>query len=324
MDYDRSMKNIFKLLILSPLVFSIGGCVLKKNSSNNESVSSMESEIKEPTPVDVVLISGQSNAVGCTYHKYIKTSVGSAKYQDYMRGFNDIQIAYDCWTKDIINDRVVFYSQNKSKNETFFKVMLGQGNSEATFGPEIGIAEACHEKYGNKLFLIKYACGASNLKDDWAKRDSEMYPKFVAYVKKQIQNLKDMGYIPTIKAMCWMQGEGDSYPGYYEDDEYYKNTKMFVTNLREDLLELSGDNEFAFIDAGISNSKLWQYYKQVNASKQKFAEESENNIYIDTIATGMHTNEEPTGEPDTAHYDSESELQLGHLFAEQFEKFLMK
>ena len=291
-------------------------------STGSDASNPSESQPVEPTPCDVVLISGQSNGVGCTYAKFIKTSVGSSKYQDYMRGFPEIQIAYDCWTKDIINDRVVFYSQNKSKDETFFKVMLGQGNSEATFGPEIGIADTMHEQYGNKLFLIKYACGASNLKDDWAKRDSPMYPKFIAYVKKQMQNLVNMGYEPTIKALCWMQGEGDSYPGYYEDDEYYKNTKLFVGNLREDLLELSGNKEFAFIDAGISNSPLWQYYKQVNQSKQKFAEESENNVYIDTIGQGLHTNEEPTGEPDTAHYDSESQIKLGQLFAEAFTPFL--
>ena len=115
------MKNIFKLLILSPLVFLIGGCTVNNKTNSSEPVSS--SEPRDPIPCDVVLISGQSNGVGCTYAKYIKTSIGASKYQDYMRGFPEIQIAYDCWTKDIVNDRVVFYSQNKSKNETFFKVM---------------------------------------------------------------------------------------------------------------------------------------------------------------------------------------------------------
>ena len=273
----------------------------------------------EPKPVDVVVISGQSNAVGCTHAKCITRSIGAEAYSTYMTGYNDIKIAYDCWTKD---EGPRFYSQNKSKDETFVKVMLGQGNGLGTFGPEIGIAEALHEKYADRLFLIKYACGASNLKDDWAQKNSPMYPRLIEYVKKQMQNLVGMGYVPTIKAFCWMQGEGDSWDGYYQ--EYKDNLSGFAANIREDLKELSGNKDVPFIDAGISNSKDWQYYRQVNNAKQEFAAESENNIYIDTIAAGMHTNVEPFDTPDTCHYDTESEVLLGHLFADAFEPFLAK
>ena len=155
-----------------------------------------------------------------------------------------------------------------------------------------------------------------------------MYGRFIKYVKKQMDNLKSKGYVPSIKAFCWMQGEGDSYEGYY--DVYYDNTKEFVTNVREDLKEYNS-KEIPFIDAGINNSKdptsgalIWQYYKKVNEAKEQFASESENNIYIDTIAAGMHTNEEPFDNVDAAHYDTESQVQLGHLFAESFKPFLDK
>lgn len=307
MDYDINMKRFLKIMLLSPMAFSISGC--KKQ----------ETPKPDPTPVDVILISGQSNAVGCTHANCITRSIGHSKYQEYMAGYPGIQIAYECWDKP---EPGRFYVQNQHKSEDFVKVMLGQGNTEATFGPEIGIAEVLHEEYEGKLFIIKCACGASNLKDDWAKRDSKMYINFMNYVKKQMKNLQDKNYIPTIKAMCWMQGEGDSYDGYYQ--EYYENTKGFVSNLREDLKELSGNKDFPFIDAGISNAPLWQYYKKVNEAKQQFADESENNYYIDTIEKGMHTDEEPFAEPDRAHYDTESEVLLGNLFAEAFKPFLAK
>ena len=298
------MKNVLKFLLLSPIAFSAAGC-------------KQAEPVKEPKPVDVVVISGQSNAVGCTHTKCITRSIGSSKETEYMRGYEGIKIAYDCWTKD---EGPMFYSQNKSKDNNFVKVMLGQGNSLATFGPEIGIGERMHEKYAGKLFLIKYACGASNLKDDWAKRNSPMYNRFIEYVKLQMGNLKEQGYKPTIKAFCWMQGEGDSYDGYYQ--EYYDNLKEFVGNVRTDLKELSGDKDMPFIDAGINNSPQWQYYRKVNEAKEQFASDSENNIYIDTIAAGLHTNQEPFDNVDTAHYDTESQVLLGNLFAEQFEKFL--
>ena len=311
------MKKLFKFLCLAPLLFVAVSC--NNADSNSSNINEESSAMMEPTPVDVIVISGQSNAVGCTHANCITRSIGASKYQDYMRGFETIKIAYDCWTKD---EGPMFYSQNKSKNNDFVKVMLGQGNSEATFGPEIGIAEALHETHANKLFLIKYACGASNLKDDWAKRDSPMYGRFVDYVKAQIENLKSKGYIPIIKAFCWMQGEGDSYDQYYQ--VYYDNLKEFVTNLRTDLKEQSGNKDFPFIDAGISNAKVWQYFRKVNEAKKQFADESDNNFYIDTIAAGMHTDQEPFDTPDECHYDTESEVQLGHLFAEAFEPFLMK
>lgn len=308
------MKKFLKFLLLSPMSFSCIGC----------NGSQQSSEKKDPTPIDVIVISGQSNAVGCTHANCIPRSIGYSKYQEYMEGYPGIQIAFDSWTKD---EGPRFYSQNASKNDTFTKVMLGQGNSLATFGPEIGIAEAMYERYDNKLAIIKYACGASNLKDDWLEKDSPMYGRLVEYVKKQMNNLVELGYIPTIKAFCWMQGEGDSYDGYYQD--YYQNTKTFVTNLRADLKELCGNKDFPFIDAGINNSKdpstaklIWQYYRKVNEAKKQFAEESENNFYIDTIAEGLHTGEEPFDAPDACHYDSESEVLLGHLFADVFEQFL--
>ena len=305
------MKRALKLLLLSHMAFTFVGC-----KSNTEE---QEPEKKDPQPVDVVVISGQSNAVGCTHANCISRSMGHSKYQDYLRGYETIKIAYDSWTKD---DGPRFYSQNKSKDDTFVKVMLGQGNSLATFGPEIGIAESTNEKYGNSLFLIKYACGASNLKDDWTSKDSPMYPRLINYVKKQMKNLEDMGYIPTVKAFCWMQGEGDAWDGYYQD--YLTNLTTFASNIREDFKQFTNNVEVPFIDAGISNSKQWQFYRKVNEAKQEFAALSDNNIYIDTIEAGMHTNEEPFDEPDTAHYDTESEVMLGKLFAENFEKYLTK
>ena len=305
------MKHAFKILLLSAITFSIMGCNNKKS---------------DPKPVDVIVISGQSNAVGCTHSNCITRSMGSTKYSTYLKGYPTIKIAYDCWTKD---EGPKFYSQNKSKDNNFVKVMLGQGNSEATFGPEIGIAEAMHEKYADRLFLIKYACGASNLKDDWAQRNSPMYNRFIEYVKLQMNNLKEQGYEPTIKAFCWMQGEGDSYDGYYQ--EYYENTKNFVSNVRADLKELSGNKDMPFIDAGINRSVnptthelKWQYYRQVNEAKQQFAAESDNNFYIDTIEAGMHTDQEPFDNVDECHYDTESQVLLGHLFSEAFEPFLAK
>ena len=72
------MKNIFKFLLLSPIALSSVGCS------------------KTLKPVDVVVISGQSNAVGCTHSDCIERSLGYDKLEEYMTGYEGIQISYDC------------------------------------------------------------------------------------------------------------------------------------------------------------------------------------------------------------------------------------
>ena len=271
--------------------------------------------------VDVILISGQSNAVGCTHNEYIAScdSLGFEKFEEYSVGYKGIQIVYDNWTKDWpAPGQITFGSQNKVAD--FTAVKLGQGNGVNTFGPEIGIGERMHGKYDDKLFLIKFACGGSCLKDDWLKKNSPMYPKFINYVKMQMENLKKKGYKATIKAMCWMQGEGDSYPGYHS--VYKENLVEFVGNVREELAEFTGGKELPFIDAKINPDRsVWEYGPEVNIQKEQFAALSENNILIDTVEEGLHTDQEPMS-PDKCHYDTESEVKLGNLFAEAFEPFL--
>ena len=303
------MKKHLRYLLLIPMILSAAGCNKATNNTNK-------------TPVDVVIISGQSNATGCSSAFCLSETFEMDKYEEYIEGYSDIQIAYDCWTKDWPASGITFYSQNISRKNNFVKVKTGQGNNPNNFGPEVGIAEATHEKYANKLFLIKYACGGSNLKDDWMTRNSPMYGRMIDYVKLQMQHLEEKGFAPTIKAFCWMQGEGDTYPGYWS--VYQNSLRTFTNNLREDLRELAGNKELPFIDAGICVSSAWDYPEEVNAAKAAFAAESENNIFIDTMAEGLHTNREPSDNPDLCHFDSDSEIKLGHLFAEAFDQFLMK
>ena len=67
------MNRFFKILFLAPMIFTTVGCNAKK----------------DPVPVDVVVISGQSNAVGCTHTNCISRSIGHSKYQEYLAGYPD-------------------------------------------------------------------------------------------------------------------------------------------------------------------------------------------------------------------------------------------
>ena len=67
--------------------------------SCNGGEDEMSSSEMKSGPVDVVVISGQSNAVGCTHSNCITRSIGASKYQEYMKGYDGIQIAFDNYDK---------------------------------------------------------------------------------------------------------------------------------------------------------------------------------------------------------------------------------
>lgn len=269
------------------------------------------------TPVDVIIMSGQSNMVGCSTYSGLVDAVGYDDYSSFEKGMDGVKIAYDCWTKDGTN----LYTRQNTSSSKFVNVFLGQGNSDLTFGPEIGMAKTWNVSRKGSLFLIKYACGVANLLDDFAAPSSgkktTLYSGFVAYVRSELEALKKNGYDPTIKAMCWMQGEGDSYPGYYT--EYYEQTSYLAKDLREEFKDYEDEEKFAFVDGGISNSDTWVYYSEVNAAKKQFAATSNRNVYIDTIANGL---DKTTLQDDNAHYKGEYMVKLGKLFAEAVEPFL--
>jgi hypothetical protein len=269
------------------------------------------------TPIDVIIMGGQSNMVGCSTYSNLADSVGNAKYNEYTSGYKEITIAYDCWTKNGTND----YARQNTSNGKFIASLLGEGNSDLTFGPEIGMAEKFSATRNGKVALIKFACGASSLLDDWAApasgKQTKMYSSFVSYVKDEIEVLNKAGYAPTIKIMCWMQGEADSFVGYC--DEYYQQLTYLVKGFRNDLSSYCDKDGFAFVDAGVSDSTSWPKYTIVNAAKEQFASTSERNVYIDTIAAGL---DKTTLQADNAHYQGQYMVKLGNLFAESCEPFL--
>lgn len=276
------------------------------------------------TPIDVVLMGGQSNMVGCSAYSILRNTIEASKFNEYTTGYSGIKIAYDCWTK---NEDSSYAEQNSSKGK-FVSSMLGEGNSDLTFGMEVGIGEKLsNEGYNTKVCLIKFACGASALSLDWTAPSSgsvsTMYTKFVEYVTQELNTLKTSGYEPHIKAMLWMQGEGDAFPSISGD--YLNQLNYFVKDLRKEFASYSDTSDnigFAFIDGGISDSTAWPDYKTVNTAKQQFAARNPSkNIYIDTIANGL---DKTTLQEDNAHYLAPSMLTLGHLFADALLPFLSK
>lgn len=239
--------------------------------------------------VKVVLLAGQSNATGAAYGSILKQKISEAEYNKYVSGWENVYINYN--TEN---------GQNKSNGFTHTNI-----ESYYTFGPEIGLGEKLGQE-SDEYFIIKYSYNGSDLFRHWDKDNKCLFKGLVEFTKKSINYLKDKNYKPEIVAMCWMQGESDAY--YNKAEQYYENTKNFVSNIRQEF------GNIKWIDAAISSS--WNDFQIINNSKFKFSQLSDKNYYIDTIAAGLTCNLEPKGNPDIAHYDSLSQIKLGHLFAD--------
>ena len=261
----------------------------------------------------VILLAGQSNAAGCSIDEYLRQNVSSEKYAEYEDGYDNVYINY--------------YVTATNASNSFVKCTVNQGERGGYFGPELGMAEKLAEAYPDEMFfIIKYTWSASNLYEDWLSptsvgRTGEKYKQLVRYVHTSMQYLRSKNYDVDIEGMCWMQGESDSFSVENATD-YEVHLTNFIADTRR---EFGGyaSSDIMFVDAYIADlPAYWVYGELVNRSKLAVSNADERNILIDTISEGLTTLYEPTGDPDRAHYDSASEIKLGHLFAQALAPYL--
>ncbi len=304
--------GIFLLVILI-IALGVGGYFAYKHYKAINDIT-----IKDTLPdgggkkATVIILGGQSNASGCSHNEYLERNVTPEQYEKYENGIDNVYINY--------------VSGWNTSNE-FVKCSISQGEPANCFGPELGIADKLNELYPDEtFFIIKCAWGGTNLFDQWLSPSSngktgKLYKSFVNFVEANLRYLKSKNYDVKIEAMCWMQGESDSFSVEHATD-YEEHLQNLINDIRKKFKAYASDDGIAFIDAYIADNPIfWVYCDYVNASKQAVADSSPMNVVIDTNAHGLTCTEEPEDQPDVAHYDSLSELKLGHLFAEEAIKF---
>ena len=244
----------------------------------------------------------------------MQQNVSTEQYQEYKDGYDNVYINY--------------FVSDTAKSHEFVKCTVNQGEPGGYFGPELGMAEKLNELYPEQLFfIVKYTWSGSNLFQQWLSPSSkgktgDLYKAFIAFVQSSIEYLRSKNYDVAIEGMCWMQGESDTFT-VENATEYETHLKNFIKDMRKKFSDYAPDDGIAFIDAYIAdNPAYWVYCDMINDSKRKVAESSSLNVVIDTVSHGLTTNQEPKDTPDQAHYDSLSEIKLGHLFIESLSQFL--
>lgn len=269
--------------------------------------------------ISVILLGGQSNMEGNSWWKYLEGT--DDRYNDYLNGFDGIKMSF------------ANHESEANKTPSFNPVKLGYGGARAPgnggdsttcFGPEIGMAKTLHDNgYDNKVVFIKFAVGATYFHNDpnnrtWQAKTGTIYKAFIQYVDSCIAELS-LSYNVSLDAMCWMQGESDTEQQAHVN-AYKSNLNNFVGELRKHYSEFNPD--FMFYDAYINWPKEWQGDRpeQINDIKKQLADENLHYEIIDTLAAKLHSDNEPHGSVDLAHFDAESEIRLGEMFAEAYMK----
>lgn len=308
-------KKIITVALICAVIIGIGVLIGVLVYSKNKVTFTVEDTLPDGggKKVTVILLGGQSNASGCSLDEYLKKNVSAEKYAEYENGYDNVYINY--------------FASGTNESKGFVKCSTCQGEYGWCFGPELGIADKLHEMYPDEMFfIIKYAWGGTNLYEQWLSPSSkgktgQMYREFVAFVQTSIKYLESKNYDVEIEGMCWMQGESDSF-SIENATDYEENLMNLIGDIRKKFSRYAAEDGIAFVDAYIAaNPTYWVYCHAVNQSKDAVAKSSSMNALINTITAGLSCSSEPEGNPDIPHYDSLSQIKLGHLFAEELAKF---
>lgn len=283
------------------------------------------------------LIAGQSNACGYTPYAGKKTETFE---NVWYAGMTD---------KQLVSDKLQTGYTNIIDFDTYFRsVQAGCGTNYNCIGPEYGMAKILNEQYNNatKAFIFKTGAGGTSLKDtasvygNWYPRslweygytpnittpsvDNDptgiLYQLFVENFRTVYNTLKENGYHPVVKGMAWMQGEADlSFQGLAG---YRQVLEAFITDIRADLVEITGDStlkKMPFVIGKISPSFGYWNNNQVpgmSAAQDMVAENLESVATVSVDDLYIVKSDGTNKGPDPYHYCFEDMVTLGTRFGE--------
>ncbi len=273
----------------------------------------------------VIVLAGQSNAVGWTYSKNLKTVVTPEEYEKYRAGFDNVKIFYS--NAPFQSDDA--QTKTKNENSAFEPVKLGQGRytslEDGAFGPEIGLAAYLTENYPDETFyIIKDATGGSTLHGSWlcpsslgflekTEEDIKLYNHLMQKVDDGMAMLKADGVDARILSFVWMQGENDAQSYAFDYPVLWNNFIGDVTAAFAAKGYLT-ETGLTTIDGGIT--QRWSNYEVVNAAKERYAAVSSKAYFVEVAHKDWLTYDRDN--TDYAHLDALSMIRLGNEFGKSF------
>ena len=271
----------------------------------SSSVPAAESPPAGVEPVDVILVAGQSNAVGF-----------DAKPQELPEDPLDREILF--WWR--CGDPPPDEHDSTSGGKWMFLQPQPLGNPQQPrqgrqygnfaqpqggFGPEIGLARALRAKQGPRLAIIKAAFSGTALHGDWnpVGEGGECYRALVAETKAAIAAAAAQGITLRLRGLAWVQGESDA--NARDSVNYEQALGEMIAALRKsldapDLIALLAVNtQFG----GGRNT----FMPKIVEAQKSLAAKDPRCVYVDTSAAAI---------ANAVHFNAQGTLDVGRRFAE--------
>jgi hypothetical protein len=250
--------------------------------------------------IDIILIGGQSNAVGCT----------------------DV-VTLDENLRNFVFPNVCLYEEGNFASFYQEKVMkgvkCGMGHNPTQMGIEYGISCRLSEATQKDVGLIRFAYGGTTLFFHWQTEyegdptttieKGYCYHNFLKTVKNGLQAYKAEGYNPIIRGMVWMQGETDATTKEMAT-VYELNMRTLFEKLRENI---QPDLKIIVGEIATRNENA-PYSDEIRRIQKKVVDEDKNCYFLST-------KDIPIGH-DGFHFDGNQDYALGLRFGEYILKYL--
>ena len=265
-------------------------------------------------PIEVILIGGQSNATGQGYIKNIPVEFHTSQ---------SVLFFYSKWL-------------NGGGKPMQWGPLCQASESPDKFGVELSLGTSLQSLWPDKkIALIKHALSGSDLYNLWSpgkhQKDTinfgKEYKKFAYTVESGLQELYELGYEPTIRAMIWQQGEADArdIAGMKNAYNYAENLRHFIKRVRKQF----DSKNMLFIYGYVIPVPLPRFTgrKEVRLAQKNIDQNSDNPLalknafVINTDDLPLRCDELNSPHPnDKVHFNTLGILELGKRFAEKIDK----
>lgn len=268
---------------------------------------------------DLVLVAGQSNAVGYdALAEELPTDPGDQDVMFWFRVGDPPPDASDStsarqWTHLRVQERGNPISRTAPPEQAPAEGLRRQyGNFKGLkggFGPEMGFARELRVREGRPLAVVKVAFSGTGMRTDWNPADSgaagACYRALVEETREAMAAAARRGVTLRPRALLWVQGESDSNA---KDSALYEGAlSTMIRQLREDLA-VPGLQALLAVNIHFGNDKNPFVAKVVEAQKAIAAK--------DALAVYVDTEGAETLKPSQTHFTAAGTLEVGKRFAE--------
>jgi hypothetical protein len=215
-----------------------------------------------------------------------------------------------------VDDRILYYYRSDGPSSTNL-TSEGQFVSLAPlvtgfYGPEISFGRSIHAQSNNPIAIIKISDGGTSLAGEWNSRSlfsNRMWKHWLSDTTDAIQDLKNMGFTPILRGICWLQGESDAFV-IFNAHGYRENFLNLVNDMFEHLEPQLDVSRSTFVTARIGElADFMAHADTVRSAQAQVMNQDPNWTYFDTTDLTLF---------DYGHFDAESVAIIGERFAAEF------